>query len=311
MNKNILNRFIIFAGLLLLLTDSAYASGGTLGEMMNRVVGGSTNIVNLVSFLAYITGTIFAAVGVYKLKQHVEFGPQKIELPEPLKYLFTGGLMLALPSIANVAYMTFGGTGAGQEINTLAWNSGASGSGGGLDDMMRNFIQDSYVPMQYLIQFFCVAAGAMLMMLAVHRFTKTAQEGPRGPTGLGTIATFVLAGALFSIAPSIGTFTETLFGDRTSRTIVSFMALDDSLGAASANAENVLTSVLAFLIIVGILSIIKGFFVMRDVAEGSQNATMLSGLSHVIAGAILVNFGQFANIVQNTLGISGYGVLFN
>jgi hypothetical protein len=178
--------------------------------------------------------------------------------------------------------------------------------------MLMNFMSNIYGPMTSLMVFFCYIAGAAFMLIAVHRFTKTAQEGPRGPTGLGTIATFVLAGVLFSIAPSVGTMTETLFGGRTSMTEVSFLALSDTMGAnGSAHAENVVVSVLAFLIIVGILSIIRGFFVLRGVAEGNQQMTMMGGVSHVIAGAILVNFGQFANIIQNTLGISGFGVLFN
>ncbi len=294
-----------FAGLLLVSGD---ASAQTLGDLFDNI-SSQTNLIELVSFLAYLTGFIFTAVGLYKLRQHVEIGPQAVQLPEPLKYLFTASLMLALPSVASVAATTFGDDGAVQGINLLGWDTTAS-SGGGLDGMLQNFIQDSYVPLQWLILFFCYAAGAILMMVAVHRFTKTAQEGARGPTGLGTVATFVLAGALFSIAPFIGVFTETLFGDRQSMTLVDFMALDPSLGSASGNAENVLTAILAFLIIVGILSMIRGFFVLRGVAEGNQQMTMMGGVSHVIAGAILVNFGEFANIIQRTLGIDVYGVSF-
>ena len=178
------------------------------------------------------------------------------------------------------------------------------------DNMMINFMKDGFGPFVTFMTFFCFVAGVVLTMIAIHRFTKTAQEGPRGPTGMGTIATFVLAGVLFSIAPSVGAITETLFGGRDSMTEVEFLALGASMGAAGAHAENVVVSILAFMIIVGILSIIRGFFVLRGLAEGNQQMTMMGGLSHIIAGAILVNFGQFANIIQNTLGITQYGVLF-
>jgi len=285
------------------------ANAQTLGDLLNRVSSQDT-LINISSFIAYISGVLFASLGVHKLRQHSEFGPQKVELPEALKYLFAGGLMLSIPSIAGIAQATFGSQGGGQEINTLAWASGSTTDGSTLDGMMRLFVQDAYVPMQVLITFFCFAAGAMFLVVAIHRFTKTAQEGPRGPTGMGTIATFLLAGALFSIAPMIGMFTETMFGDRTSRTIVQFMAIDSG-AAGYANANNVLTSVLAFLAIVGILSVVRGMFVLRGLAEGQQQATMMGGLSHIIAGAVLVNFGGFANIIQNTLGIGNFGIQFN
>lgn len=294
---------------MLLAADPVYA-GGTLGAMVDRVRLSSDNLPNLVVFLAYIIATIFAGLGLHKLKNHVEYGPQSVQLAEPLKYLGAGGLMYALPSIASVAKNTFGATGDVQNA-TLGWNSGGSApSGGTLDGMLMRFIQDGYGPFITLMTFFCLVAGMALTLIAIHRFTKTAQEGPRGPTGMGTIMTFVLAGLLFSISPAIGTLVETLFGVRDSMTNVQFMALNAALGSANAHAENVVVSILAFMIIVGILSIIRGFFVLRGVAEGNQQMTMMSGLSHIIAGAILVNFGQFANIIQRTLGVNHFGVLF-
>jgi hypothetical protein len=208
--------------------------------------------------------------------------------------------------MSSVAFNTFGDAGAAQDVTWTANNTGIVGT---LDDMMIKVMDNAFLPFTNLLIFFCYVAGALLMLLAIHRFTKTAQEGPRGPTGIGTVATFVLAGVLFSIAPMVGVMTETLFGGRDSYTEVSFLAL--TVGdPANDHAENVVIAILAFLIIVGILSIVRGFFVLRGVAEGNQQMTMMGGISHVIAGAILVNFGQFANIIQNTLGINTFGVLF-
>ncbi len=317
MSKKIINTGLILTAILL--SSPAFASAtpaatmsasGTLGDMINRLMSGTANLPDFIAFISVLIGVLFVALGVYKLKNHAEFGPQNTPLADPLKLLFTGGLMMTLPTVSTVVWETFGEHNAAQDIGwTAATGASATGS---LDGMLMNFMSNIYGPITTLMVFFCYVAGAALMLIAVHRFTKTAQEGPRGPTGLGTIATFVLAGVLFSVAPSVGTLTETLFGGRDSMTEVSFLALSATMGATgSAHAENVVVSVLAFLIIVGILSIIRGFFVLRGVAEGNQQMTMMGGVSHVIAGAILVNFGQFANIIQNTLGISGFGVLFN
>jgi len=293
----------IFGGCTLM---SSVANAQTLGDLFDRI-SSQDNAYELVSYIAYLAGFLFTAVGVHKLRQHVEYGPQKVELPEPLKYLFTAGLMLTLPMVATVASQTFGDQGDAQAINgALYWNSSTSQ---GLDGMMIRVMENIYGPVQLLILFFCYVAGAILTMVAIHRFTKTAQEGPRGPTGMGTIATFVLAGVLFSIAPTIGMLAETLFENRDSMNHVQFLSLEEG-SDAQMHAEDVATAIIVFLTIVGILAIVRGLFVLRGVAEGNQQMTMMSGISHVVAGAILVNFGQFANIIQTTLGIDSFGVQF-
>lgn len=285
------------------------AADGTLGGMIDLIVANTTSLPNLVSYIGYFAGFLLAATGVYKMKNHIEQGPQSVPLSDPLKYLFAGGLIMSLPVLSGVAMETFGDGGADQDTS---WdNAGYTGTPGTLDDMMIRVMGNAFDPVTNLFTFFCFVAGAVLMLIAIHRFTKTAQEGPRGPSGIGTVATFVLAGVLFSIAPMIGVFTETLFGTRDSMTSVTFLALDESMGAGTEHAERVAVAILAFLIIVGILSIIRGLFVLRGVAEGNQQMTMMSGISHVVAGAILVNFGQFANIIQTTLGIADYGLQFN
>lgn len=289
------------------------AEGGTLGEFINRTIENSSSLPNLVAFLAYFIAVLFAGLGIYKLKNHIEYGPQSVPLADPLKFIAAGSLMFALPSITSVIQDTFGDQGPAQDIGwSVSGGTGTSGTPGTLDAMMVAFMRNTFEPAQNLFVFFCFVAGATLLLVAIHRLTKTAQEGPRGPAGAGTIATFVLAGIFFSLAPSVGMIVETLYGGRDSMTTVSFFALEGSMtDAAADHTRNVIVSVLAFMIIVGIISVARGFFILRGVAEGNQQMTMMGGLVHLIAGAILINFGQFANIIQNTLGITGYGVLFN
>lgn len=287
-------------------TDTV-SGDGTLGGLIVEMMSNLTSLPDLVSFFGYMLGFLLTVVGVHKLKKHVDHGDNAGPLSDPLKYIAAGGMVMSLPYLSYVATNTFGSDGATQNIDAALDASG--GTPGTLDDMMIRVMENAYGPVTNLFVFFCYVTGAILMLIALHRFTKTAQQGAQGPTGLGTIATFILAGVFFSIAPMVGVITETLFGNRDSMTEVAFMSLAAS-GADTVHARRVTIAVLAFLIVVGILSIIRGFLVLRGVAEGNQQMTMMSGISHVIAGAILVNFGQFANIIQNTLGVESYGVLF-
>jgi len=313
MNLKIL-ALIVFGVIFMIIPDAFAtdrAAEGTLGQVIERIVENVWSLPQLINYFGYIMAVFFMGLALFKLYSHVQYGPQSTQLIEPIKYFGITMLAAAMPTTANMLIGTFGGFGEdAQQVNNLGWSDDASGVTGSLDTMMMDFIQNVYVPMQWLFTIFCFIAGFMFLLIAIHRLTKTSQQGAQGPSGVGTIATFMLAAVMLSIAPSIGVVTETLFGGRTSMTTVQFMALSETMGDASGHAQNVLVSILAFLIIVGIVSMIRGFFILRGLAEGQQQMTMMSGLSHIIAGAVLVNFGQFANIIQNTLGITEYGVLF-
>jgi hypothetical protein len=62
------------------------------------------------------------------------------------------------------------------------------------------------------------------------------------------------------------------------------------------------------MIIIGIISFIRGWFIIRDVAEGNQQASMMAGATHIIGGALAINLGPILAAVQNTLGITGVGL---
>jgi hypothetical protein len=178
-NKKLLLGGVVMAMVLTVASLPAYASSErNLGLMMVEIRNKSWPLIDFISFISLLIGILFSALAVNKLRQHVEFGPNKIELSEPLKYFFVGGLMMTLPAVAGVAQATFGGIGDAQNVGGEmgAWAIGGE-PGEGLDGMLVRFMQSIYRPTQILIEFFCYVAGAALMLVAVHRFTKTAQQG--------------------------------------------------------------------------------------------------------------------------------------
>ena len=84
-------------------------------------------------------------------------------------------------------------------------------AGNGADVLIFNFINDIASPAAYLISGFCYVSATILLIIAIIRLTHTAQEGPRGPTGLGTIMTFLASSALFEIPGMTGTFNNSIF----------------------------------------------------------------------------------------------------
>ena len=77
------------------------------------------------------------------------------------------------------------------------------------------------------------------------------------------------------------------------------------------NAKNVFSAVLAFMAVIGFLSVVRGLFILKGFADGNQQATMMSVVTHIVAGSLCINLGSFINAVQTSLGVTDFPVRFN
>jgi hypothetical protein len=131
------------------------------------------------------------------------------------------------------------------------------------------------------------------------------EEGPRGPTGAGTIMTFIASAALFSFGDSMGVFTSTLFGDSTINTDATILATVIPDATDRERVEAVVEGVMAFVMIVGYIAFIRGWFVLKSFADGQQGVTLAQGLTFLFGGALAINLGELVNVLQTTLDIGG------
>ena len=122
--------------------------------------------------------------------------------------------------------------------------------------------------------------------------------------------TFLVAGCLFSLNAMISYLSETLFGDASIATSGQ-LRYTDGLGESAAHAHAVISAIVAFSIVLGWVSIIRGFFILRGVSEGNSQASMMAAITHLIGGALAINLGPIINAVQDTLGISTYDITFS
>lgn len=276
--------------------------GGTLGTIICNLLAGTALIPYLLAAVSYLFGLFLITMGVVKTKEHVEDGRQ-VPLSEPVKRFVAGGGFLALPTVATAAKNTLTGG-----FNAAFVNTGFNGnlSSGGLDAMIFMLVYDIFTPMMFLISGFGYIAGIILTMIGVSRLLKSAQEGPKGPGGLGTIFTFIVAGILFSIDSIMRAATGTLFGGTAVQT---YGLLSTSTGdvAIDGHIVGVISSVIGFMIIIGLIAFVRGIFILREVAEGNGQASIMAAMSHIIGGALAVNIGSVVNAVQNTFGLNFIG----
>jgi hypothetical protein len=205
---------------------------------------------------------------------------------------------------------TLFGAGGGTAKLKFSAHAGVAG-GSGMDKMIVDFVSDVFEPISYLLMAFTYIAAIALLITGIVRLTKTAQEGPRGPTGLGTIMTFLAAGAMFTFGDMMGSFSSSLFGNADVMTAakIGTNVISDPVDAQRVAA--VVEAVMGFVMIVGFIAFIRGWFVLKAFADGSTTATLAQGLTFLFGGVLAINLGELVNILQKTVGLTGTALSFN
>lgn len=287
-----------------------FGGGGGGGQSMGGVVANTVfsadELPALLSAICYMIGLTLGVMGIIKIYEHVN-DPRSTHVSEGPKRLLVGGGLLALPIVVEAAYITMAGE-DGEAIELSGFSGQATGDG--LDAMMARLMNDMHDPLIFAMNAFCYMAGMILVVVGVLRLLKSSQEGPRGPGGAGTLMTFIVAGALLSVDAMMGAWSNSMFS---TNNVANTSVLAYSAGLTGEEERHILgviSTILIFMMILGWISFIRGWFIIRDVAEGNNNASLMAGITHLIGGALAVNLGPLMNAVQETLGLTAYGVNF-
>lgn len=284
----------------------------SLGKAIKNIGESMKNLPSLTNIASYTAGVFLMWMGMVKLNRSV-MEPSRNPVSDGVKYLAAGVFLSALPMTTTILHESLGWQSAGLELNYAGVGGGDGGEAAaqGLDQFMVKLVRDIVPPTLALVTMFGFVAGVFLLFLALQRLTKGAQEGPKGPAGLGTLMMFVVGSALISFVPALRTVMYSVFGTNTVATFPQMTRIAERVGVENmTQATTVITALLAFLAIVGVISFARGLFMLKDTADGAQNASLMGSMSHIIAGVCCVNFGAFANMLQNTLGLTEFGINF-
>jgi len=303
-NKRLFAVFVLSFVFLAAMAPEAQAGGGqTVGAVVKNVTKSFVTIPNLLSIIGYLSGLFLAVAGLFKFKDHVE-SPSNNPLSAGVKRFLAGGMFMTLPYMYDALHGSLFGAaapGAGK-IENSGFGSAAL-TPGGMDELIVNFMTDIGGPVEDLLTVFTYIAAIAFLLVGISRLTKRMEEGPRGPAGMGTLMTFVASGALFAFGDMMGVFTTSLFGDTTLMTKASITAAIDPADADK--IERVIEAVMVFVMLVGFIAFIRGWFVLKAFADGQSGATLAQGLTFLFGGALAINLGELVNALQATLGISG------
>lgn len=286
------------------------SNGQTLGGVITNAYESLSGIPGLISVVAYIMGIYLAAKSMFEFKDHVD-NPTQTPLSSPVKKFLAGGAFLTAPYMAKVLMISVRGENATKlEYGSIHGPLGGSG-GLGMDKMIYNFIADIYGPMTTLLAVFCYIAGLILLIVGIKRMMNTAQDAHASPTGIGTIATFLVVGVLFSMGSMMGVVNESLFGDSA---VSTYAVVSDSVITNQADKkriETVIESLMAFVMLVGYIAFIRGWLVLRSFADGGQKGSIAEALTFIVGGALAINLGGLINVLQRSVGLDpGSGLTF-
>jgi hypothetical protein len=294
----------------------------SLGQAMCGIFFNAGAFPAFLMAIGYLIGLFLGVWGILKIKAHV-LNPQQTSLWDGISRLGAGGAFFALPAVIEVIKNTLI-PGTATLVSTFQQTTGFNEPGGllgpvcngtgGLDVALYCLMNDTMAPMHVVLNFFTTVAGIILAMIGISRLMKSAQDGARAPGGLGTIMTFIASGALLSYNALMRVVTVSLSagipGVALSRTNGVMQYTQGMSQAEQDHAHTVISAILKFMIIVGLISFIRGIFIIRSVAEGNAQASIMAGITHMVGGALAVNLGSIINFVQNTLGITTYGITF-
>jgi hypothetical protein len=287
--------------------DEAMAScedASGLGGLMCNLFNSTSSFPFFLTVVAYMAGTAFGFWAILQFQEHVT-NPQQVKLWDPFSKTLVAGGLFSLPTI--VSTVTDSLTADTANASNAGFNEG-EGATSGLDGLLSNLMVDVFDPFVSLINWFGILAGFVLIFIGITRLMKSAQEGAKGPGGIGTIMTFIAGGALISFSPMISVFMDSMFNTSVSQTYASLAYTAGMDGAAITRSNTVIAAIMRFVLLLGLISIMRGIFIVRGVSEGNSQASMMAGMTHIVGGAAAVNLGGIIQAVQTSLGITTYGL---
>lgn len=288
---------------LLSIANVAWAQNNvkTLGDMTNNVYDSLVSLQTFLSVLSYILGVFFSITGLQNLRNYID-DPGRNPAQAALLRLGAAAFFIFSPSAANMLVNTLSGESVGEaklvsvQDNTNPFN--AQDAGTGLDQAFGRFIVDIASPiLDNALPIFSYVAGVVFMLIGLKRLALANGDGPQAPGGMGTMGTFLVAAALMSSGYVMYLLQGSLF-DMT--TLHSNSNLITSINADVAERANqTIWAIFIFLRIVGYISVLRGLFMLRAMAEGG-NVSMVGVLTHLVAGALLANGGMLVQTIQCT-----------
>ncbi len=309
--------FIFLATFLLISWPHFAVAQATVGEVMCNARNNIGPYAGFLSALAWLLGGALIGMGVLHFKNNQD-SPHNHPVYQGVLKIAGGAALMTLPFFVSALYRSVYTDAAitdngGGLVSCTAAGTAAGGyvvPAVGLPDlvtMLTNMVQNIEYPVIALIEVTSTIMGMVFIILGIIKASKHGTD-PRG-SSIPNILTHLVIGALLicsgeSFASMIGTlFGATAISDdvnTSAGTVLTWNAVI-ALGG-DANFATAIASGLTFIQIVGCLAFIRGLYIVKKAVEGSGQATLAQGMTHLIGGAIAFNIYEFLEGMDATFG---------
>ena len=312
-NNNILKKLPgtpLLAGLCFLLASisPAAAQVSTLGGAICNAAVNFQSFSLLFQWVAYTAGVACAIQGVYHLRGYTE-NPQNFPLNRAIMLLVGSACLLALPSAIGAVVTSLYASqeaGGGFGWSCLVDNLGNS-SGSGLDVMMSNFINNISGPIVETVSLVAFLCG---LYMIIHGLVKASKYGfdPKTHSPSSIIINILFGALLMTIGDNLNMMMTSVFGTSSfsfnvanaTSTVMGWTAVQNLSG--STQFGTAIGAALTFFQVIGAIAFVRGWLILKKVAEGGGNVTLAQGITHVLGGVLAINIFVFLQIMDTTFG---------
>lgn len=311
-------RFFAMASLLaaaaVLASSPSHAMVLNFGSMICQFTQQNSGMPAFFSWMAYIAGTFFVVKAYLQLRHWTE-DPQRHPISKAMLYAFAGSSCLVLPSFAGMLLVSIfanAGWAAGGAPTCVPGAVVNIAVVGGLDQVANNFVNNIAGPAFMGLGFLCYALGVLLIFRGLNKMAKYNTD-PKAYSLQAILGNMFIGALLIAAARTKDVWMASLFGIGAGP--LTFAAVGAgtinwaALGIAPATAVQFDTAYIAattFFQVIGLIAFIRGWLIMKAIAEGVGNHTTSQGLTHIIGGVFCMNIIIMLRAAFNTFGIATF-----
>lgn len=283
--------------------DVSLAAAGSVGAVFCSVFRNVGGMTFFISAVAYIVGASLAVRGVFDLIKRSS-DPNK-PLKDGLLGIMAGGMVAALPNLVEWLHRTiykipqYRAFGPCSPIETNKSTQVLP-----LDEMLYNFVQNISTPIIMMMSALAVIFGAAMIFYNMVKLSKFGTDA-KSNTLTPIIGSLIIGAMLMALGQTMDVSLNTLFGGNIThggKVAYTTIAYEPSGSFDMKRFNRAMEAVFIFLYIIGSLSFIRGFFILRNALEGSGQATKGQAFTHIIGGTLLVNMPNFIRVLETTIG---------
>jgi len=282
--------------------------GATVGDVLCYAFDNAKPFGEVFEWIAYICGIISAMKGVHHLKLHAD-SPANNKMNIGIMYLFGAMCLLALPSFIGALEHSLGYA-VDSKGDFVCGEIGEVSEAEGLDQVVSNFVMNFKEPMISIVSVVAFLSGLFMVVSGLIKASKSGADPKNYSPHI--ILTHIGFGAiLLTIGNMLPVVVASLFGteDVAKESALSWTKLENLVGPDSdlTQFETAVTSALFFVQIIGVIAFVRGWLILKKVVEGSGNASLTQGLTHIIGGVFAINIFEFLRVMDRTFGTNLFG----